>query len=24
VLEDPRRNTREHLLARVREWLKAA
>ena len=24
VLEDPRRNTRDHLLARVREWLKAA
>ena len=24
VLEDPRRNTRDHLLARVRDWLKAA
>jgi len=24
VLEDPGRNTRDHLLARVREWLKAA
>ena len=24
VLEDPRRNSRDHLLARVREWLKAA
>ena len=24
VLEDPRRNTRDHLLTRVREWLKAA
>ena len=24
VLEDPRRNSRVHLLARVREWLKAA
>jgi len=24
VLEDPSRNTREHLLARVREWVKAA
>jgi tRNA nucleotidyltransferase (CCA-adding enzyme) len=24
VLEDPRRNTREHLLDRVRDWLKAA
>ncbi|HEY7685461.1 MAG TPA: CCA tRNA nucleotidyltransferase [Gemmatimonadales bacterium] len=24
VLEDPRRNSRDHLLARVQEWLKAA
>jgi tRNA nucleotidyltransferase (CCA-adding enzyme) len=24
VLDDPRRNTRDHLLGRIREWLKAA